>query len=97
LNKLILIIVTFVCTVSIGLSISHSSYERGLRDAIERYEEIEKSQYKFPSAMMWQENPPTIYNKCWTTCEEGESVTWEEYVERYHASRMRLDNPNYDN
>jgi len=47
----------------------------------------------FTIRQMWTENPPTIRNSCWAICESDESVTWQEYVDRYHASKMKLDNP----
>ena len=45
------------------------------------------------TGQMWLENPPTILNNCRSICQDSESVSWEEYVRRYHESKMRLDQP----
>ena len=47
----------------------------------------------FHTGQMWMENPPTIKTNCWSICIDEESVSWEEYVRRYHESKMRLDQP----
>ncbi len=52
-----------------------------------------ESDFIFYSGTQWMEDPPTIMTNCWTACEETEPVSWKEYVERYHASKMKLDNP----
>jgi len=41
----------------------------------------------------WLEDPPTISTDCWSFCKKREPVSWSEYVERYHASKMKLDQP----
>ncbi len=42
----------------------------------------------------WGEGPPhTISSNCWSMCMNEETVSWQEYVDRYHASKMKLDQP----
>ena len=81
-----------VIYISLIVFICNARYDQGKKDAGDKYF---TQYYRFYTPQMWIETPPTIAYECWTSCKSIERVTWDEYVSRYHASRMRLDNPTY--
>ncbi len=74
-----------------GYDVAHSACERE-----REYFEDKNAEYKnrFNTDVLWSEGPPyKIMSDCLVMCKNEEIVTLKEYTEKYHASRMTLDNP----